>query len=33
MADLREFMFEKVYVKSAAKTEETRAALILRTFV
>lgn len=29
MADLREFMFEKVYVKSAAKTEETRAALML----
>lgn len=29
MADLREFMFDKVYIKSAAKTEETRATQML----
>lgn len=29
MEDLREFMFDKVYIKSAAKTEETRATQML----
>jgi dGTPase len=29
MTDLRDFMFEKVYVKSAAKTEEERATHML----